>query len=66
MNNKDIFESMGLSEEMNKLTDKVMTNLSEKEKGAIKKSQIMVNYRNNMYLKNLYELNEESYVELNV
>ena len=66
MNNKDIFESMGLNEEMNKLTDNVMTNLSEKEKGAFKKSQIMINYRNNIYLKNLYELNEESYVELNV
>ena len=63
---KDIFESTGLTDELSGLSDKVMQNLSEKEKEYFKKENALVKYRNMSYLSKMNKINEDSYIELNV
>jgi hypothetical protein len=63
---KDIFESSGFQEEMSQLGDKVMQNLSDKEKDHLRKADLLVKYRNQSYLTKMKDINLNSYIELNV
>jgi hypothetical protein len=66
MNNKDIFDTPEINDQMQQVQDNAMKNLSDREKGFLKKNNIMLNYINSHYLTRLYAVNDESYVELNV
>ena len=46
MNNKDMFDNPEIKESMKQVEENAMANLSEREKGFIKKGEIMVNFIN--------------------
>ena len=66
MNNKDMFDNPEIKETMRQMEEGAMQNLSEREKGFIKKNDIMINYINKSYLNRLYATHDESFIELNV
>ncbi len=61
-----MFDNPEIQETMKQMEAGAMSNLSEREKGFLKKGEIMVNYINSTYLNRLYSVNNESYIELNV
>jgi hypothetical protein len=66
MNNKDIFDNPEIKDQMKHVEENALKNLSDREKGFIRKNDIMITYVNNHYLNRLYGVNDDSFVELNV
>jgi hypothetical protein len=61
----DIFEESGLYTEMHELSDKVMENLSDKEKDYFRKINSLLKFRENIFLERVKSANEEGYIQLN-
>jgi hypothetical protein len=62
----DIFESMGIKEQMGEASQKTLENLSDSEREFFRKMHFIANYRNSIYLQRVIKENVEGYVEFNV
>jgi hypothetical protein len=62
--NQDITEVLGMGEELKNLENEVFQNMSEAQKNYFNKLDIMVKYRNQLFLNNFQNTLEKGYLEL--
>lgn len=64
--NKDFTEVLGFKDKLAEIEDQSSENMTDTQVNYYKKMNIMFDYREQLFNNHLIEVNEKSYIELNV